>query len=760
MKSSRARVLNVDHVRLGESKHCLSVSKDDGTIDLLAFEHRDVRTNETMDTSFSNISNVNASEDKHVKANDTVMDSSNISNEEITLDTDVNNASLEPTIALNKQDIRNSIANGTEKESIANEIENASLVNKGIKRTSSCKENDVVVENTELAPLEEETIKVNSNNMSELNVNNMNGTTLEDDVNNEHIEKQRLGDEKVAQKRKRHTSDNVEEVRNKKMKLSDEDDGENELNGAENELESNMSNEVGKTDDISSTNENGSKENGTNASKVENEPKKNKSEIGKADTIDNRDLSKTKTILKERENRTRNAGNLEPAKYVVYDKTDNVVVSNLMVSYIDDNVLIVFSKLSFICYVLLDKEGQVLESNQIKIRTRFITAMVKFVKNKYFVVTFENKVLVVSIGRLGGRDGRRTEIGLDSNENGMTTEKALDPNENSMTRDSICVRNETLNESIQSGHEESIGNTNANTETGENKLDTTSKGESTRNVINKVISTDSSSSCKHITIVVRKIIDLSNPTHTINGIANSTNNFLTVLSFRIKVKFETYFKSSRNPSQLALTSFQSASRFLSSQLPNQSSPVYKQIDMMKFITLNNVNFFRLNSICMSLQNVQLKYFIVKLFKPKQQSEGKKSHFTQVLEQLENTIFLNHIKKCVRDGIFREDRQVLFLFREWTKRTFPADKHDLKKLTSCFPTEEYNELCVICSSKIAGVESLHYAVCSAKHRVLRCSLSLLQCLGSFVQCQYCSVFASKKYAENARCVFCDASFPVN
>ncbi|KAL1451830.1 hypothetical protein WDU94_006168 [Cyamophila willieti] len=686
------RVLNIEYVKLGEAKHCLSVSKNNGTIELWQIEDK-----------------------QDVGANDTLLDNSfsNTSSDNVTLDTDtaLNNASLNG-IGLNEQPSQSLITNGTENESIANEIEGSSLqVTKvtSIKRTSSCKENDVALENSDV-DLGEETTKLNSNIVNGHLAVKMNGTL--EDVNKDEIE-DKFGDEKVAQKRKRNSDNELEEVRNKKIKLSDK------IVDETNRVENSSIHELEKTDGVSNNNENSSNEKVT---EDKNELENNKNEQGKTDS----ELSTSKDKSNEIEG-SKNK-NLAPIKYVVHDKNDNIVVSNLIVSYIDDNVLIVFSKLSFICFVLLDNQGIVIDSGHMRIQTRFITTMVKFVKNKYMVVTFENKILFVSISV-----GKTTESGLDSNENGLSTK-------------SIGGQNRANTESIASVNEQTMPISNEASEKSENeiKLNLTKQNDS---------------SFRHVSIAIRKSIDLSNATHTINGIANSTNSFLTVLSFRIKVKYESCFKSSRNPCQLALTTFHSTSRFLSSQIPNQSSSIYKQIDIIKFISLNNINFFRLNSICINIQNVQLKYFLIKLFKPKL-SEGKKSQFNEVLTQVENIIYLKHIKKCIREGVYREDHQVLILLREWIKHTFPADKHDLKKLASCFPTEDYNELCVICSSKISSVDSFQYAVCSDKHRVIRCSLSLLQCLGSFVQCQYCSAFASKKYALKARCVFCDAWFPLN
>lgn len=364
-----------------------------------------------------------------------------------------------------------------------------------------------------------------------------------------------------------------------------------------------------------------------------------------------------------------------PTYHNVFDKKDNMVISNLLITYANEKIIIVFNKLSVLFCIQLTKDGKLLDRFHHRIKTRAIISIVKHSRENYLVGTHENRLLLVHI----------------SESNNLEFDDKLN----------LCYLSNTDNR-----------------------------------------------------IFVRQSIAMPNETHLLNGIVNSHNSYLTLLSFKIKVRTETNFLS-RRPCFLSLTTLYSEPNLLTGQPPDCAP--HQQVDFIKCAALNGLNIAKLGSMSAGIRDARLKYFLLKLFKPKSNLPSAESQLGVMLDQLEKTIYLKYVKRCVEQSIFSSDRKVLVLFREWVSNNFPGDCYT--KLKASFPNDPYEESCFLCAEQVQ-VNSMRYALCSAGHRVIRCSLSLVQCMESCVRCCYCYAYVCTSCTENPTisCVFCDAKIP--
>lgn len=752
-----ARVLNVDLIQPTEKATCISLCKCDGTIELL-----------TLDLS----------DNAKIDANSDTNNTNQLTND--------SNGSLQTgdSVKLTETLSEDAILNAEENDF------------QGFSKGNGVESEDVIVKFADSI----ENIVTNNGDVNKT----INGH-VDVSTNGELADVNEFSSEETSDKslRKRKAVDANEQVQRKKSKRD-----ENHVNNDENHIEIDARNI--KADEECSENI------------IVSEPI-NKSDPTLTTAINNSDLTKTINIDSEKTatndsdpNQTIAIDNSDPTplatRQSIYNTPDRMFVSNLLISYDADQTILVFNKLYLIYCVVLNKHGHVIETHHSKIQTRMITTMAKFGRHKYLVGTFENKVLLVSIDR--SKAGEKVTAGDQRIDGGLNVGNAsksnsVSPNENARggseeignsvksnpinTSESIRDRDgsEAIGKSIGKNsinppieakcdtlticdRDKSIANDNGGGVTKSNRVSSSSFKNSAEtlpqtnaNITDSLTSIEvvgragRELSSTHNPIRIRKVFDLSNATHTVNGITSTTNQLLTLLSFRVKVKYESYLLSSRDPCIISLTTFYPVPNLLSRQLP--TSRFYKLTDVIKYISLHNVSLTKLNALCVNNSDLRLRYFLLKLFRPQTTNRGEHSDeetdscVQNTLDHLENEIYLTHIKRSVRRSSFTNEKSVLILFREWLKSTFP----DLRKLLTCFPSEDYEESCTLCSEKIPSFVSAKYALCSNQHRVMRCSLSLVQCLGSYVQCEYCMAFAHKKYGgdERFRCIFCDAVFPL-
>ncbi|KAI5692264.1 hypothetical protein M8J75_010048 [Diaphorina citri] len=712
------RVINIEYVRLHEARHSISVCRSNGTVQLLEFDlpdldsNRDVRSkNKSEETVTENLPNLNGNN----SIADTPLENLPVVNQ--------TNSSVENNVSENSE----AVVNNINKTTYGNMSEHGSA--------------------------EEELIdKVNKKRKGKR------GRQNEDEC------------ESVSKKRKSNGKKGndlaaiktfVSEV---ETKLGETENGDQEKSQSAHETES-INQKVDTFDEVT----------------IKQEPTDD-IENGDMQTtqIANNDVSFTNPDITMTEDVSFTNGEVStnidfmPTVHNIYTKPDSMVATNLIITYVDHTIQLVFSKVFLLCCIVLNSRGEVVDQFHRRLGTRLITSIAKFTKDKYLVSTYENKLLILSVRP-------RKASGLenaDNNDETMDVGGIEGRNgDNSVSYKVIAESATSDRVSERKAIEESHirGNSSETQTSGQSKSDNSieSPPQSNPNKTQSSAQSDldgipsqskSQTSCKSGEIVIRRSIHLKNPTHTINGIANSTNHYLTILSFKIKVKFENASLHSRNPCFLSLTSlFKSKDLTRLPALYSGMSP-YRVIDLVKFLSLNNPSMSKINLLCLSLQgqDTRLKYFLLKLF----QMQGEKNEdakceaaLSEALKQLENATFLQHVKRCVRHGLFEEDPTVLIRFREWTTHAYPGE--NFTKLLSRLPTEEHTELCALCDAVVPRVESLRYALCSNGHRIPRCSLSLEQCLRGFVRCRYCLAYASSKFAGDERftCVFCDARLPL-